>query len=347
MPSAKASFEDKLLKKVISEGRCSGCSACVISCPYDCLEIVKGKPNLKKECRLCDICNRVCARLEWSWPEAEKSVFSRERKPEQEFGIYRRIAVARAKDDAVLKVCQDGGVVTALLRFALDSKSIDCAVESGIYRKKPLYPVPTVSTNLEDTLACAGTRYFYSHNILALPEAEKKYANIGFVGVPCQVNAIRKMAMLKLKKYVAPVKVIVGLMCSECFTYEGLMESYISGKLGINPHDIQSMNIKGKLILTMKNGSTRSIPLAEVKQYSASKCAYCDDFSSELADISVGGLGLNGWTFVIVRTETGEKLFSAAEKAEVIETRDPSEENTALRLLYTLSRKKRKHLCKT
>ena len=346
MPSAKASFEDNLQKKVISKGRCSGCGACVILCPYDCLEIAEGNPNLKKECKACDMCNRVCARLEWSWPEAEKSVFARERKPEEEFGIYRRIAVARAKDNAVLKVCQDGGAVTALLRFAMDSKSIDCAVESGIDRKKPLYPVPAVSTNFEDMLACAGTRYFYSHNILALPEAERKYANIGFVGVPCQVNAIRKMAMLKLK-YAAPVKIIVGLMCSECFTYKGLVENYISGKLGINPHDIQSMNIKGKLILTMKNGSIQSIPLAEAKQYSASKCAYCDDFSSELADISAGGLGLNGWTFIIIRTETGEKLFSAAEKARAIETRDPNEMDNALKLLRTLSQKKRKRLCKT
>jgi coenzyme F420 hydrogenase subunit beta len=140
------------------------------------------------------------------------------------------------------------------------------------------------------------------------------------------------------------VKIIIGLVCSECFTYDGLMENYISSKLGMNAHDIQSMNIKGRLILSMKNGSTRPIPLAEVKRYSATKCAYCDDFSSELADISAGGLGLTGWTFIVVRTEAGEKLFSAAEKAGAIETRDPFEETDALELLCTLSRKKRKRL---
>jgi coenzyme F420 hydrogenase subunit beta len=346
MPSAKASFEKNLQRKVISEGRCSGCSACVISCPYDCLAIVEGKPNLKKECKACDICNRACARLEWSWPEIEESVFGRQRKPEDDFGIYRRIAIARAKDDAVLKVCQDGGAVTALLRFALDSKFINCAIESGVDSKKPFLPVPTVSTSLEDTLVCAGTRYFYSRNLLALPVASDKFAKIGFVGVPCQVDAIRKMAMLKLKKYVTPVEVIVGLMCSECFTYEGLMENHISRKLGISPHNIRGMNIKGKLILTMKDGSTRSVSLEEIKQYSATKCAYCDDFSSELADISAGGLGLNGWTFIIVRTETGERLFSAAEKAHAIETLDSGEMGSPLKLLRVLSRKKRRQFDK-
>jgi len=331
MPSAKLGFEDALQRKVILEGRCSGCSACVILCPFDCLETIEGKPKLNRECKACDICNRVCTRLEWSWPEAEKLVFDRERKPKEEFGIYRRIAVARAKDGAVLKACQDGGVVTALLRFALDKRFIDCAIESGVDPKKPFYPVPRVSTNLKDILACAGSRYFFSNNILVLPQAEKNYANIGFVGLPCQVNAIRKMAMLRLKKHVAPVKIIIGLMCSECFTYDGLMENYISSKLGMNSHDIQSMNINGRLILSMKNGSTRPIPLAEVKRYSATKCAYCDDFSSELADISAGGLGLTGWTFIVVRTEAGEKLFSAAEKAGAIETRDPIEETDALK----------------
>ncbi|MEM2738941.1 MAG: Coenzyme F420 hydrogenase/dehydrogenase, beta subunit C-terminal domain, partial [Candidatus Bathyarchaeia archaeon] len=67
---------------------------------------------------------------------------------------------------------------------------------------------------------------------------------------------------------------------------------------------------------------------------------YCNDFSSELADISAGGMGLEGWTLIIIRTDKGEELFSMAEKAEAITTRNVSEEPNTLNLLVKLSKKK-------
>ena len=105
-------------------------------------------------------------------------------------------------------------------------------------------------------------------------------------------------------------------MCSECFDYEGLMETHIKGKLGINLGDITKMNIKGKMLVTTPAGTT-AIPLADIKQYVRASCSVCEDFSYELADVSVGGLGLDGWTFTIIRTEKGEELFTNAEKAGV------------------------------
>ncbi len=337
----KVRFEDTLQKNVVLKGKCVGCSACVIACPYDCLEFVEGQPRLAKECKVCGICVQVCPRYGSSVGEVEKFVFGRERSAEEDFGIYRRIAIARAKDNEVLKVCQDGGVVTALLQYALKNGFIDGAVVSGVSEKKPFYPVPKVTTTSEDFLACAGTRYFYSPNLLALAEAVKKKANIAFVGTTCQILALRKMQMLGLKKYTVPVRFSMGLMCSECFTYEGLMEKHIHEKLGLNLTDIKNINIKGKMIVTLENGLVQAIPLAEVKPYAYKSCRFCDDFSSELADISAGGLGLKGWTFTIVRTEKGEELFLGAEKAGIIETRSVNEEPNAMSLLRKLSQKKR------
>ena len=129
-------------------------------------------------------------------------------------------------------------------------------------------------------------------------------------------------------------------MCSECFVYEGLMEGHIRGKLGIVPGEIRKMNIKGKMMVTTNAGVT-AIPLVDVKQYVRKSCGVCDDFSSELADISVGGLGLDGWTFTIIRSEKGEELFSSAEKAGAIVTKPLEEGSFALGLLMKLSRRKR------
>jgi coenzyme F420 hydrogenase subunit beta len=118
------------------------------------------------------------------------------------------------------------------------------------------------------------------------------------------------------------------------------MEEHVHGKLGIKLGDINKMNIKGKMLISTDSGVT-AIPLADVKQYARKSCGVCDDFSSELADVSVGGLGLDGWTFIILRTEKGEELFSNTEKAGFIRTKPLEEGAFSLNLLTKLTKKKR------
>jgi coenzyme F420-reducing hydrogenase beta subunit len=65
------------------------------------------------------------------------------------------------------------------------------------------------------------------------------------------------------------------------------------------------------------------------------------DFSAELADISAGGLGLDGWTFTILRSEKGEEIFNGAEKTGAVRTRPVAEEKSASDLLVKLSKRKK------
>jgi coenzyme F420 hydrogenase subunit beta len=339
--SSKISFEDSLMTEVVEAGKCVSCGTCVVACPFVCLDLVKGRPSLVKECQVCGICAKVCPRYRWMMADVENFVFGRERKPEEEFGIHRRIVVAQATDNNILRVRQDGGVATALLLFALKTGLIDSAIVAGTNKDKPFYPVPMLATNAKEIMEAAGTKYSCSSNVLALSNMLKqKKANVAFVGTPCQIHAIRRMQMARLKRQTGPLKFLIGLMCSETFTYEGLMENHIHGKLGIDLGDINKINIKGRMLVTTDSGVTE-IPLAEIKQYARKSCSICDDFSSELADISVGGLGLDGWTFTIIRTEKGEELFSIAEKAGYLRTKTLEEGAFAFKLLTKLSRRKR------
>ncbi|MGC8939988.1 MAG: Coenzyme F420 hydrogenase/dehydrogenase, beta subunit C-terminal domain [Candidatus Bathyarchaeia archaeon] len=318
MDSVKVSFEDSLAKEVVDAGKCPGCGACVVVCPFNCLEYSEEKPILARKCKVCGLCAQACPQYEWSSPKIERFVFGRERKPEEEFGVYRRLVIAQATDNQILNLCQDGGAVTALLLFALKEKIIDGAIVTVKEREKPFYPRPTLATKAEEILQSAGSTYFYSPTILALTEAGKqKKSNIAFVGTPCQIRAIRKMQMTGLKKHVTQLKILIGLACSECFTYKGLMQDYMHEKLGIDLNSIKKINIKGKMLIKL-NSKTLAIPLAEIKRYARQNCNSCEDFSSELADISAGGLGLENWSFIIIRTEKGEELFYKAEKAGFI-----------------------------
>ena len=95
-------------------------------------------------------------------------------------------------------------------------------------------------------------------------------------------------------------------------------------------------------MVTTKSGEVKTVSLADAKQYTRKSCVFCPDFSAELADISVGGLGLSGWTFTVLRTKRGEELFKGAERAGLLKTRSMEEEERAFGLLVKLSKKKRK-----
>jgi len=334
------SFEEALEEVVLAE-KCMGCAACVAVCPMSCLEYVEGKPKMIKECETCGICAFVCPRYEFALLALEESVFGRQRKPEEEFGVYRRIVVAQANDEKVLQTCQDGGVVTALLNYALEDRIIDAAAVSGVSQDKPFYPIPRLVTTPEEILECAGTRYTYSPNLLAFREGtNQNKKSMAFVGLPCQIQALRKIEGTLLE-YINPLQLAIGLLCTESFTYEGLMEKHIQGKLGIDLHDIKKINIKAKVLVTPKSGEVKVIPLKEAKQYTRKSCTICTDFSAELADISVGGLGLSGWTFTILRTKKGEELFDKAVRKGFLKTRSVEEEKGAFDLLLRLSKRKR------
>jgi len=345
MQSHKLSFEESLEKDVVSTHQCVGCATCVVVCPFNCLEYDRGQPRLVKKCEVCGICPQVCPKYNWSWSKTEKFVFGRQRKENEDFGIYRRLTLAQATDKKILKKCQDGGAVSALLVHALQNGIIKGAALSGLAVDKPLYPMPKLATTPKEVLENAGTRYSYSPNMLALQEGVKqKKKSLAFVGTPCQIHAIRKLQMFPLKKYSNPLQFTVGLMCTESFTYSGLFEKHLSKNMGIDFNDIEKMNIKGKILVSLKSGETKSVSLSEAKQYTRESCHLCDDFSAELADISAGGLGLSGWTFVILRTENGEKTFDDAVAAGMLRTRAADEEPFALTLLTKLSKKKRKNL---
>ncbi|MEM2888411.1 MAG: Coenzyme F420 hydrogenase/dehydrogenase, beta subunit C-terminal domain [Candidatus Bathyarchaeia archaeon] len=336
----KVSFEETLGKHVLPSS-CIGCASCVVVCPFNCLEYIDEKPFLARECKSCGICAQVCPRYDLFIPELEKNVYNRERMGNEDFGIYRKIVLAQTTDQKIRNVCQDGGVVTALLIYALNEGYIDGAVLSGVNETEPLKAVPKLATTAKEILDCAGTRYTYSPNMIALKEGIiQKKKKLAFVGTPDQIQAIRKIQALPLKKFSEAVALTIGVFCSECFTYEGLIRQLLHSELGINAADVAKINIKGKLLVTTKSGDVKEIQLKEAKKHVRNCIAQCSDFSSELADMSVGGLGLESWTLTVLRTEKAEELFWKANSNKVIRTR-PIEDEKALDLLVKLSRRKR------
>jgi coenzyme F420 hydrogenase subunit beta len=340
--SNKAGFEE-LQGNVISKERCTGCGACCTACPFErVLDYSEEGPNLVGECKKCGICIRACPRYRFDVSELEEFIFGRKRGPEDVLGIQISAHVAKALNPRTKSAGQDGAVATALLLNAFDSGLIDGAIVSSTDPSQPWLPIPSVARSSEIILGAAGTRYSYSPGIIALRKAAgEQLKQVAFVGTPCQVTAIRRMQKIFLRKVVGSLGPIVGLFCSESFSYKGLMLEKIRDGMGINLGDIEKMNIKGRMQVILKNGKLAEIPLKEARAYAQPFCRFCGDFSAELADISLGGAGLEGRTFTIVRTERGKRFLEAAVESGALELKPVEEFKNALDLVVRLSAGKR------
>src|SRR5207244_13077419 len=113
----------------------------------------------------------------------------------------------------------------------------------------------------------------------------------------------------------------VGLLCTEVFTYEGLMVEKIDREMGIPLTEIKKFNVKGKVLIYKKDGALVEMKLRHAQEYARPECHHCGDFSAELADISCGGVGCMDWTITLLRSEKSDSVFDDMGRRRFLETR--------------------------
>jgi coenzyme F420 hydrogenase subunit beta len=248
---------------------------------------------------------------------------------EIEMGPFRKIMMARAKDSLWRKKAQTGGVVSALMDFALREKMIQAAILTP--RDGDLLPAGKIIKGRKEILGCAGSSYVSGPTLETLNRGPwKGEERIGIVGLPCQVLSIARMktSTLERRTPVDQVNLVIGLFCTWAFDYKPFMAflrertgGVAIKKLDITPPPERILEVTG-------DGQLRRIPLDDVRPFIRPSCRVCLDMTAELSDISVGTVeGKKSWSTVIVRTEMGEKLLSKAKRTGVIETRALPEDN--------------------
>ena len=368
------SFKD-MMNDVVEAGSCCECGSCVLVCPHNVIDYIDSKPKqVAKEtnafdyCGIsdgvgCDVCASVCPRL---WPRENHfrdAVFGDQRPWEDIFGVYRHIFVARTLREELKERVQDGGIVTALLAWALEQGEIDGAVVSAVGEEDdPCFPTPKVATTVDEIRQSGGSWYTYCPNNLALREvAEKDLQKVGFVGVPCQITPLRKMQLMDpaylvterkrakaigrqrgfLRGYSDRVDFNIGLFCTEVFTPD-LMTRRIEKEMGIPLTEVSKFNVKGKVLIHKKDGTVETIPLEEaMRDFQRPECQHCADFSAELADIACGGVGTDQSTIVVIRTEKGEQIWRDFEAGGDVEVMPIEDNKRAWNILQRLARRQR------
>ncbi|HVM51742.1 MAG TPA: Coenzyme F420 hydrogenase/dehydrogenase, beta subunit C-terminal domain [Acidimicrobiales bacterium] len=348
----------ELFDEVVTTGLCTGCAGCVIACPHDVLgydhasggyrpfhlEEELGADDCIHGQKGCTSCTRACPRFRDWEPAADEHLFGRVRRADEQSGIYSDVLLTRASDDMVHQVGQDGGLVSAILLWALREGYIDAALVSYLEGDGSSWKaIPGVAATEEEIVKSAGSRYTYSANTLAIDEAlERGFSKLALVGMSCQSSVPPIMWNRKVGKISKPFVFNIGLLCSKTFD-DAIFEELFEAKYGLKKQDMVKMNIKGVFQIWMKDGSYHEVPLKECHQWTREGCNHCPDFAAEHADISTGGIGkYNDWTLTIVRTELGREIIQRMIADGAIQARPGDDDPAAIELMHKLSIKSRK-----
>ena len=330
-----------LKEKVLDSDLCTVCGACLSLCPY--LGSWKGRVVKLDHCNLEEgRCFAYCPRTEVDLDLVYRTIFGKSYE-EIEMGPFRKIVMARCKDPLITRKAQTGGVVSALIDFALKGGVIQAAVLTP--RDGDLLPRGKIVTNRKGVLNAAGSSYVSGATLEALNRGPwKETEQIGVVGLPCQVLSLARMKASKLEKRtpIHRVHLVIGLFCTWALDYR-TFTAFLKER--VNGLPIKKLNMTPppeRLFEVTSGNKTIRIPVDEIRPFIRPGCQVCMDMTAELSDISVGTVeGKEGWNTVILRTEVGERLLKRAKKAGFVETRPLPKDHLTHLIEASLLKKRR------
>lgn len=182
------------MKTVCDISRCTGCMACADSCPKDAIRIedtlcAYNAVIDETKCVDCGICHRVC---QVNFPLESASPISWKQ--------------GWAEDAHVRAEASSGGLATAISRAFTQSGGVvfSCVFQEGRFRFDAAHTP-------EETAKFCGSKYVKSDPSGVYPkirDALKDGKKVLFIGLPCQVAAVKKYVPVQLQENLFTIDLI-------------------------------------------------------------------------------------------------------------------------------------------
>jgi len=331
MNALHSNNEKATVKKVVRQGLCTGCGTCAGICPHEAIEMVvdseKGiylpTPDTERCFIKCRLCFDACPGYTVDFRQLNGKIFGKESE-DILLGNYRNCYIGHATDYDIRYNSASGGLVTALLIYALEEGMIDGALVTRMKRDKPLEPEPFIARSREEIIEASKSKYCPVPANIALREILKTEGKYAVVGLPCHIHGVRKAETLN-KRLTERIVLHLGIFCGHTPTFLGT--KFLLWRGDVKEEDVIKLSYRGegwpgRVLLQSKDGKKIFYPYNYLwsrifgRFFYPMRCTLCCDQSSELADISFGDAWLPelandnvGTSVVISRTEVGEALL--------------------------------------
>ncbi|NIA44658.1 MULTISPECIES: Coenzyme F420 hydrogenase/dehydrogenase, beta subunit C-terminal domain [Providencia] len=332
------SCSKNLITSVVETGLCIGCGACTFQCKNKSLEMHWNEygflqPRKVKPCNEhCD-CIKVCPFN----PNPDITV-----KTENELAtifitdstnhhikIGKYTSTYAGYSNQYRMSSSSGGIATYIFSKLLEKNIVDKILIVRAGESKENFYEYSVITSADDLLVSSKTRYYPVTLSTALNKLDELDGNIAVVGVGCFLKSIRLLQQYNpdLKER---IKFLVGIICggikSKFFT-EYLATKTKTPLIELNSPEFRIKDPNGtanNYSFGCKNDKNElhSIKMRTLGDmwgtglFKAKACDFCDDVTTELADISLGDAWLNpyqqdgrGTNVVVTRSALSEQLI--------------------------------------
>jgi len=238
--------------------------------------------------------------------------------------------IARSSDKGILEKAEHGGVVTSLLKFALESKGVDAVVAVKARDGNRYDGIPVLITEPEKVMETSGTLHCVSPNIARFLKeylAGASSMKIAVVVKPCDAKAIVELA--KREQINLGNLLLIGVNCTGTLPSVKAKVMF-KEQFEVEPSDVVSEDIEdNELIIRLKDGSEKKKDLAELEQKGYGRrenCRRCETNIPVMADIACGKWGTTDKksSFIEVCSEKGSQFIEAAIGAGFITVEQPT-----------------------
>ena len=329
----------KAIDFVVKNDLCIGCGLCTFECQDKALEMRWNDfgflvPFQKGDCIGNGDCIRVCPFNPYPEDEVKTEnelagIFLKDTSnSDSKVGRYNGVYVGFSKDFRLTS--SSGGIATFVFSNLLDRNIVNHIFSIKESNKPGIHYEYSISSTKQDLLAASETKYFPVTLSTIFDNIDKLDGKIAIVGVACFIKAIR------LAQYTHPllkekIPFLVGIICggvkSRFFT------EYLSDKTGV-PKDLY---FKPKFRIKDLNSTAldysfgcssltdnreRTLKMQTIGEmwgtgfFKSNACDFCDDVTTELADISLGDAWIDpyvndgkGNNVVVTRSVLAEKII--------------------------------------
>jgi len=312
-------------------------------------------PKFVAPCKKCGLCLNVCPGYFIDYYKLNMFTFDTIPK-NLLIGNFINCFRGHSLDEQIRWNASSGGLVTALLIFALKNDLIDGVLVTKVDENNPLRSKPFIARTIEEICSTLGSKYAPVPVNEQLKHILHQDGRFAVVGLPCHIQGIRK-AEIQNPKLQARIVLHLGLFCYHNVNFQGY-ECALK-RYGIQKDDITKINYRGngwpgRTSIKLKSKKEVSVSHLEIFGhfsyfFTPLRCLVCTDQTSELADLSFGdawlpevcGIENKGESIVISRTQRGESLLVTAIKNRIIRLSRVSSEKTVLSQKAPLLFKKR------
>lgn len=327
----------KVISLVVDQDMCTGCGLCTSQCPSKSLQMNWNSqgflvPELADNCDETSNCIDVCPFNPFPEKEVETEdeiadIFLKSStKKNEKIGRYTNTYVGYSKK--YRKTSSSGGIATYVFEELLNKGIVDAIFT--VRQTGGEYEYSVVS-DINELLSSSKTRYFPVTLSNVFDKINTIDGKVAVVGIGCFIKAIR-LAQNKHSDLKNKIPFLIGIICgglkSKFYT------EYLANTLGFNKDEYK--NPEYRIKEGAKNAGDYSFGCSskgeesQFKQFKMSKvgdmwgtglfkanaCDFCEDVTTELADISLGDAWFSpyskdpkGTSVVITRSSIAEELI--------------------------------------